>query len=343
MPDPSLLFPELLAETLYAPEYEHLIKRIGEARNRPGTHIVILGEPYAGREYLVKKLARHYQDDAAYISFSSPVGDFSASGIPQATAPILIIEGAQYFFTRTIGGFQQLRAFITFVADTDKTVVSSWNTYAWNYASAVENLDRCCSGTVTVPPLTMERLRDGILASYSGEIRCINDATVKQSVLVSPVTHAIRIPFTSREVNLPGLSIDWNLLFSAMMRRKREESPERIVFSRLEKLSQGNMGIALNLWNESLDYPEIRVSRIHEIPELQDLTLDERFLLVSLLMVESADISAIPRITGEPHSTDWIYLLKAKDIIEEQGRKIRIRPGMLHQTAGHLKAMRMVV
>jgi hypothetical protein len=343
MPHHALLSPEDLAETILVPEYHQLRKMIEEARGKPGSHIAILGEPYSGREYLVKRLARDHPDDAVYISFSSPVEDFSASGIAGPVAPIIFIEGAHYLFTKKVGGFRELRAFKSFVVSTDRTVISSWNTHAWEYACAVEDIDAFCSGTFRIPPLTMQRLMDGILAFYHGEIRCINDATIKQSVMVSSITHTVRIPFLGKEITLPGLSIDWNLLISAVRRKKQEDSPEKIVFSRLESVSKGNMGIALRLWNQSLDYPEIRVSRIHEISVLPDLTIDERFLLATLLMTESAESKAISQITGESSLINCIYPLKARQLIEESDGTVRIRPAMLNQITAHLRATRMVI
>lgn len=336
------LSPGDLVPSVYTQEFETARTFIENSRTRPGMHLAVIGDSDSGREEFIRRIVQESGETVTPVSFSHPVDREHpfAGRIPETS--ILVISNAHYLASRTIGGFSSLDEFISLIAGQEQTVISSWNTHAWNYYAAAVNLDKTCNATVHLSPVPIKLLRDAILSHYRHSVTCINDATLRQSVFGSSEPRTIRIPFTSKEVKIPWFTIDWNLIRSAFKRREPEISPEDVVFSRLHKLSGGNPGVAITLWNKGFQYPEIRVSRIQELPVLPDLSFDERFILVNLLMMESLEAKEIVRVAGSPTAHQDIFRLMNEKILEDAGGKLRISSLMAKPIAEHLQGIRMV-
>ena len=341
MPEvPPLTLQDIVAP-LFRKNMAPVLRDIKAAADQPGAHRAILGPAYSGRDLFLRQLAEEYPSTAAVHTFTSPVTDLEAELEPYHGAKLLFLNNAHYLAVRKIGGFGQLEAFRSFLATTETSVISAWNTTAWNYYSAIADLETLHQEVVTIPPVSADGLRDAIRLHYEGKINFVNDATIRQSFFASPVTHTITIPFTSRNISVPWLSLDLTLLVSAVARKEREETPENAVLFHLDRVSQGNAGGAAALWNSGLEYPEIRISHIREPPAVGDLSIDECNTLISILMLESVGRDDLAAIRGEDVDT-ILYRLKSRNLIEVTRSNLRIRPVMANSVLAHLTGIRMV-
>lgn len=332
-----------LVPSFYTQEFETVRTFIENSRTRPGTHLAVIGDSDSGREEFVQRIVQESTKTVTHISLSHPANREHPLAVRIPETSLLVIGNAHYLASRTIGGFSSLDEFVSLIAEQKQTVISSWNTHAWNYFTAAVNLDKTGTETVHLPPVPGELLREAVLSHYRHAVTCINDATLRESVFASSKPRTIRLPFTSKKVKIPWFTIDWNLIRSAFKRRKDEISPEDVVFSRLDALSGGNPGVAITLWNKGFQYPEIRVSRIQELPALPDLSFDERFILVNLLMMESLEAKELVRVAGSTATPQDILRLMNEQVLEDTEGQIRIPPLMTKPIAEYLRGLRMVI
>ncbi len=336
------LSPGDLLPSFYMQEYETVRTFIEKSRSRPGQHLAIVGESLSCREELLQRIVREYKEEITPVSFSHPVDrEYPFAGQLQDSS-ILVIGNAQYLASRTIGGFSSLRAFISLVAERKQTIISSWNIHAWDYYAAAVNLDKACSRTVLLPPVPMELLREAILSHYQHSVTCTNDATLQKSVFISSNPRTVRVPFIGNEVNIPSVTVDWNLIASVFKKKKDELSPEDVVFSRLHELSGGNLETAIALWNQGFRYPEIRVSGIRELPVLPALSFDERYILVNLLMMESLEAEEIARVSKSTTTQQDLFRLTNENVLEAANGQFRISSLMTRPVLAYLQGHRMV-
>ena len=155
-----------LVPSFYTQEFETVRTFIENSRTRPGTHLAVIGDPDSGREEFVQRIVQESTKTVTRISLSHPADREHPLAVRIPDASLLVIGNAHYLASRTIGGFSSLGEFVSLIAEQKQTVISSWNTHAWNYFTAAVNLDKTCTETVRLPPVPGELLREAVLSHY---------------------------------------------------------------------------------------------------------------------------------------------------------------------------------
>lgn len=325
---------------LYREVYTRLKTHVDASAGHPGTHIAVLGNTYSGRDLLVSRIAEDYPD-AAFHTLTSPVTDVASELGSYDGVPFLFLRNAQFLATPRIGGFDPLESFQAFLAGTKTSVISGWNTSAWNYYAAVTGIDAYQHRVVEIPPFTAGQLKTAIHDHYGETIGYVNDATLRSAFFDTAMTRKVAIPFTQHRIAIPWFFFDPNILASVVNRQDKNANPENAVFLRLTRIAQGNSGVAAALWNASLQYPEIRISGIRDPPVVERLSIDERHVLAVILMLESASPDELFGILGK-ETGQVLYLLRSRGIIEDVEGRVRIRLIMANSVLHYLRRMRMV-
>jgi len=192
---------------------------------------------------------------------------------------------------------------------------------------------------IDIPPFTPDLLQKAVDAAYGSGITYVNDATLMRSFVESDINRKIAISLTSLKISIPWISFNFAILKSALSRKERERSPKGAILSRITRVAQGNPCVAAEVWNASIDYPAIRLSRIHEPPVIASLTINERHVLASILMLESVDMSGLGAIRGKMAGAA-LHMFRSKEIVEEVEGQFRIRPILANSVLTPLRGLK---
>lgn len=209
--------------------------------------VAVVGQPFAGREAVLDAAERRL--GARRIELG-PESNASAAIDAMGSAP-LVVANCQHLFNREVGGFDALRAFLDALSGADSAVVTGWNSYAWSYLAAIENVDATIPTALTVEGLPADRLFE--LARRTVDTLPTFRRDDPNESLISTRRYTIR----GRTLGVP---VPDRAAITA--RRADRPSPMEAVFERLAAVSDGNPGVALALLEWCRDDDEIRPSDV---------------------------------------------------------------------------------
>ena len=278
--DPDVDTPALLGDDYEA--FEAVLA--GEAAGP----VAVVGDPFSGRRTVLDWTVREL--DAARISLDP--GDEVDRIRSEINGEPVVIENCQYLYERRIGGFTELSAFLDDLADTDVTVVTGWNRYAWSYLAAVQGLDREFPVAVETQPLPVERIAELVLSRYDEMPEFVADEPEHGGIVV---TKSREIGWRDRSISVPFPLISpvaIKELFSG-----GDLDPKDVTFGRLAAVSNGNIGVATAIWETHLG-AEVRPSDITELTPDRDLDREEAFCLRLVLANERIDRTQLSKVVN---------------------------------------------
>ena len=306
-------------------------------------HIAIVSEPMGGRTTLANEIQRLYGERVHYVALEfvmspSALPDFSA--LPQ---DIILIDNCRLLATRRIGGFEVLDAFLHALISSKKLFITTWNTFSWQYLSAVMNIDAYFPTIVVLSKMDAQVLKQAILSRYKpGEIRFLDDGAVAPSMFFSLVHKKARLPLSENEVSVPWIKLNFTVMSRRIPKKKRiQESLEDLIFEKINRISRGNPGVAIHLWELSLKDNAISMNAITDMPYSIDLDTNESFILTIILSMKSLHEKDLTAVAGSEIDI-WrvLYLLVQKGLVKDDAGYYSIPPFALGPVIEYLKKTR---
>lgn len=321
---------------------EEVIQAVEGGLSGKKRHIAIISEIFAGREELLSAVECSFQGKVRRIILDSFPPDDSLFS-PDPDAGIIIMENCQFLFQRTINGFTILDSFIRRLSTDDRIWVTTWNVHSWNYISAVRGISPLFPVRIHLGQKSHDELKEFILSSYEGSIFYLIDVPVPKRMIMLHRQKKIHIPLTSISVTIPYFSVNLTLL-SAMIRGKSQEAEaDNLIFERLSQVSNGNPGIARQIWERSLGGWEIRMSALTQ-PKIQGIgDPDTAYLLALLLSYEKIHIRDIRSVVPEDIVPEKILSeLEDAGFIDEKDGWYSVKLTAISDITREMKRVRMV-
>ena len=277
--------------------------------------LAVVGSPFAGRRVILDHVAARLDATRVHVGPAGPdlggaTGEATAdhpevevdrrvptgpdaddpgtavAATVTAGAPT-VVSGCHHLYTRRVGGFDPLEKCLDAVAGADATVVTGWNRYAWSYLAAVGDVDADVPERVDVGPVATDRLAELLLAQYGETPVFVDDERPDGLVTVR------RVSVAGFEVPVPALD---RLALAALLDRDPDPDPRDVVFERLAAVSEGNVGIAVALWERSQG-TEVRPGDIAG-PDAISLGRETAFCLRVVLAKERVARSELEAVVG---------------------------------------------
>jgi hypothetical protein len=285
-------------------------------------NVAIIGEPLAGKTSLVDAVLARYGKPVRSVRLTEIASD--ADHLPAMAGPekIIAVDDCQYLFLRHIGGFRALEKFLEAVASSDVLYITAWNRFAWDYLEQVFDLRDYFPATVTIPALAADDIVSLIGARYElDKIRFIDDGGGNDLLT------AIK----------PGLTGHDGAL------RTEPNDVRRFAFEKITRLSHGNPGVALDLWQQAYHDGAVRVSEI-SVPDYEvDLSPDEAFVTGNILMMKSlTDDDLMKIVIGHLRMDRILYVLRNRGLIRKVADRYSVEPAALYEIIESLKKSRQV-
>ncbi|WAC04371.1 MAG: hypothetical protein OS112_07830 [Methanoregula sp.] len=327
--------------------YERELKEITGAVERFGSgapsHIAIIAEPMGGRTTIVAEIRRLYGDRVHYLPLEFVIKQTALPDFSLLSCDIILIDNCQFIATRKIGGFDVLDAFLRTQITSKKLFITTWNTHSWQYLSSVMNIDAYFPTIVALPRVDTPVLKQVILSRYKpGEIRFVDEGTAEGSMFFSVIHRTVRLPLTATEISVPWIKLNFTVMFHGLSRKKRVQiSLEDIIFEKINRIAQGNPGVAIQLWDRSLKDNAISLSAITENSYSITLDTNESFILSIILSMESLHAKDLSAIAGSDMDIERVlYRLVQQGLVSDSSGYYSIAPFALAPVTEYLKKTR---
>jgi hypothetical protein len=327
----------------YDREIKQIIEAIEHSESDTPSHIAIVAEPMGGRTTIVAEIRRIYGDRVYYLPLEFIIKQDALPDFACLVNDIILIDNCQFLATRVIGGFDVLDTFLRLQITSKKIFITTWNTHSWQYLSSVMSLDAYFPTIVVLPRMDTPILKQMILTRYkSGEIRFVDEGTAERSIFFSVVHRTIKIPFTTTEISIPWVKLNFIVMFSGLPRKKRVQiSLEDIIFEKINRIAEGNPGVAILLWDQSLKDNTISLSAIKETPFSISLEPNESFILSVILSMESLHAKDLSKIAGSEMDIEQVlYRLVQQDLVVDNSGYFSIAPFALGPVTDYLRKTR---
>jgi len=306
------------------------------------THIAIISDPFAGQHMLVNEILSRYSLRLSYHPLHSLAGNLDfLSGILDVH-DLVLVEGCQYLFRRRIGGFAVLESFLDHLSTTSRLFITGWNRHAWSYLDAVMDIGDYFSDVITLPTLDKNTIKALILSSQSFPVTYVDDIPASQQesegMVLATAPKVIPLPGTDRTLSIPC-----PVVRNTTPRERSQEEIEDAVFARITALAQGNYGVAMRVWQESLDESTLHMSRIPQLVCTVNISTDDAFLLGVLLTMDTLGLDELADIVGtDTPVVRSVHRLEKCGLIESTDGRYSISPEALHCVQQYLNRIRMV-
>ncbi|MFW5963551.1 MAG: hypothetical protein ACOCQM_01705 [Natronomonas sp.] len=254
---------------------EERFKRVLDGRTTGP--IAVVGNPFGGRETVLARAADRL--DARHVRFA-PDTD-AADAVDALAGGPAVVEGCHHLYTRRVGGFRPLSRFLDALAETETTVVTGWNRFAWSYLDAVRDIVTVVPTHVEIGRLSGEEIAALVEANATERPTFRRDETDERPLTVRRRETTV----AGRTVSVPVPALDRKAIVA---RRTEDLDPKTATFELLAAVSGGTPGAALAIWARCVD-DEVRPTDI-EAPALDgDLDREAAFCLRVVLSTEQVD------------------------------------------------------
>jgi hypothetical protein len=303
------------------------------------SNVAVVTEPFAGREVFLDYAEEVFGAATGRVTFEEVV----TGELPEfPVAEIVLVDNCHYLYTREIGGFDVLERFLDRVARRDALYVTSWNRYAWAYLSAVSNVDDAFPETINIPPLDADQIAD-LIASYHGTPlpMFVDDGDTGRVKTVDVEWRSLSL-VGDRTVPVPRPQLHTEYAFSRM-RSETDIGIEAAVYRRIARLSEGDPGVAVAIWDRSVRDGKIAPSYVQEVDRPLDIDHDDAFVLEVILTNERIEREQIARVCDDIPVEQSLQTLSAHGVISiDDEDRVGIDPLRLHSTVEHLAGRQLV-
>ena len=326
---------------------EKELQAINEAIERFGdgapAHIAIVSEPLGGRTTVANEIRRLYGERVSYLPLKFVMSPSSLPDFSSCPGDIILIDNCRLLATRRIGGFDVLDAFLLALISSKKLFITTWNLFSWQYLSAVMNIEAYFTTIIVLTKMDAPELKQMILSRHKpGEIRFVNDGAAERSMFFSLVHKQVRLPLKGAEVSVPWIKLNFTFMLRRLPRKKRIQiSIEDLIFEKINRISRGNPGVAVLLWESSLSDNVISLNSINETTYSIDLDTSESFILTIILSMKSLQEEDLIAIVGsEMDIRRVLYRLVQEGLVRNDDGYYSISAFALQPVAEYLKKTR---
>jgi hypothetical protein len=327
----------------YEREFREVISAVERSASGAPSHVAIIAEPMAGRTTLVSEIRRHYGDRVHYLSLQFVVRPSDLPDFAAVPGDIILIDNCQFLATRVIGGFDVLDYFLRTQITSRKIFITTWNTYSWQYLSSVMNLDAYFPTIVSLSRMDTPVLKQVVLSRYPpGQIRFLDEGAAERSMFFSVIHKTVRLPLTSAELSVPWIKLNITVMYHNLPRKKRVQvSIEDVIFEKINRIANGNPGVARILWDSSLENNAISLRSITETPFSIALDTNESFILSVILSMDILHEKDLAAIAGtEMDVKQVLYRLVQQGLVIDSAGYCSIPPFALGPVIDYLKKTR---
>lgn len=319
--------------------------------------MAIVSDPWAGREWLLDHAETALEGQTRTFSpfdfghiiatdleevADEPLGETTGGSGDRADvseADAILVGDCERLFQRRIGGFDQVVALQHELARTDRTVVTSWNQYAWSYLTSVTTLADSFDAVFEVPRLDVEGAETLLRERYDVEApeRAL-ETYAEQADTEEPQTELL----LESEGRLQTMRGRVQVLWERLQRLYRTSTVESHL-ERLVKDAHGNPRTICRLFDHRTN--EGRDGR----PDKPDVEYEESYLLWLLLTNEQLTVEELvellepgvgPSTQGAIETT--IRKLTRQDIVSLDDENVSIRPEAFGLVVSHLQKRRLL-
>ncbi|MEA5036958.1 hypothetical protein SDC9_39577 [bioreactor metagenome] len=326
---------------------EKELQAINEAIERFGdgapAHIAIVSEPLGGRTTVANEIRRLYGERVSYLPLKFVMSPSSLPDFSSCPGDIILIDNCRLLATRRIGGFDVLDAFLLALISSKKLFITTWNLFSWQYLSAVMNIEAYFTTITVLTKMDTPELKQVIMSRHKpGEIRFVNDGAAERSMFFSLVHKQVRLPLKGAEVSVPWIKLNFTFMLRRLPRKKRIQiSIEDLIFEKINRISRGNPGVAVLLWESSLSDNVISLNSINETTYSIDLDTSESFILTIILSMKSLQEDDLIAIVGsEMDIRRVLYRLVQEGLVRNDDGYYSIPAFALQPVAEYLKKTR---
>jgi hypothetical protein len=244
--------------------------------------IAVTGAPFAGRNLLLDHIEQTHEV-ADRISLS-PGADLEDIHVPDGGT--VLVEDAHHLYQRAIGGFEDIEGFIEQAAATDAQVITSWNRFAWTYLVQTHDLDRTFPTAIEAPAFSAGQLA-ALIERLDDRTIVFRDDRDRNDQAIEMMDHEVTV--AGRSFTLPVPAINREAIRSW---RKSDDPIEEAIFDRIASRSDGNAGVAVALWEESVEDSTINFGNLLSPPDV-DVDHEGAVLLNRLITNERMDRSSL--------------------------------------------------
>jgi hypothetical protein len=283
----------------------------------------------------VQEIQRISGEKISYIPYYSVISEKGFLTEIERAESIVIMDNCHFLAQRKIGGFDRLNEFLRFLINSERLFITTWNSFAWAYLDHVMKISAFFPVMVQIPQMSEDDIKQMILSQYDTQLRFISHEERPDEKKISRTTRSIPIPFSSQRKEIPWIRFN--------LGRSKKEAVEDLVFDRLNKIANGNPGVARIIWERYMSPPEIALEDIPDLPCAEDLDVSEAFLVLNILSMESIQERDLKEIAESDLPIDKaLFRLRSAGLVEEAEGYYRIRPEALHCVVEFLKRQRMV-
>ncbi len=327
---------------LFSAEIARIHEAIGAYSGESPSHIAVVAEPFAGQQVMMEQITRYYPHRVTHLPFYSVVRSTDFLDTMRRTEEIVLMERCHFLALRRVGGFAMLDAFLDFLSKSEKLFITGWNAFAWSYLNAVTGIEKSFPIVIRLPRIDDATLKALILSRYDHPISFVDDTPPREKSRISIQQRLVRVPFLDDPITLPRIAVGTENGRGGGG-GDADAAAADAVFNRINNLAQGNYGVALRIWERSLEENTVRMSRIPTLPCSVSLTTDEAFLLTIILSMESISIADLAAIAHPEIDLEQVlYRLRIQGLVEEERGCYQVAPEALHCVSAYLKKIRMV-
>ena len=243
-----------------------------------------------------------------YLPFECVVTPSVLPDFSTVSSDIILIDNCRYLATRKIGGFDVLTTFLHSQIRSKKLFITTWNAYGWQYLSSVMEIGAYFPTLVVLDQLDTPVLKQVILSRYKpGEVSFVDEGKTERSMFYSVIHRTIRVPFTKTGISIPWIKLNFTIMRSGLQGKGRVQvSLEDVAFEKINRIANGNPGVAIQIWENALKDNSVRLSDIREESCTMDLDINESFILSILLSMESLNPADLSSIAGSEIDCDGV-------------------------------------
>lgn len=327
---------------IWQEEAEKLHKVIGEGLSGNIRNIAIVSEYLAGRKDLVSEVGRTYPGRVKRITLTETLHDLSILS-QHDDADIIIVENCRFIFQRTINGFHLLDEFIEILSRKEKIWITTWNIHTWNYLTAVKDIGSLFGAQIELRQKGAPDIKRIILSRKPGSFSYTIDVPVPHRMVLVHRQKTCTIPIIHKTITFPYYTLRFRLLSALLVNKSKGLEPSELIFERLYQISNGNPGIALQIWQQVGDASEIRLSSLVP-PSVSGISdPDTAYVLLLIMTYEDVLMSDLEQeLPSEINLSLISSKLRDKELVISKEGRVQIKPIALAGITQELKRIRMV-
>lgn len=299
--------------------------------------IAVIAPQGGGKSILLKDLRNRCVRRSSVVSFKPGRPEPDIEAFENANIEVFFIENCQHLFSRRIGGYDGLQAFLEWIATTGKTVVTTWNIFSWRYLCEAIKIDQYFPGAYEIPPFTQAEMAELLIWRYGSDVEYMDD---NENLIIGQKKEYPE-PFEGEKKKDIHTRTSEN---SGEDEGGEGTEATKEVAKDIIDLSCGYPGVAFSIFDACYDPPKFHTRSLNLLRRSVDLNFYELFLLLSILEHHSCDYDELQRISSDKKTLDLaLFRMQQQGLIVKSGEGLySLNMIMMCSVVERLKKARLV-